>query len=895
MSPSTIALLLPVDLRKRRAVSNVLTAILLLIIAIVAVGAGIVMMKQQTESLTRITSIDAGQSRLYVNPNPTTGEGSLTLVFMNTGTTTVTIQAGRIGQQGLANITFVNPVQIKYENATGKVVTVNATSVTTSDPARSGVTSQGLVLASQTSATIQFTGLSGISASIPSNNEYAVTMYTTGAEVFTFKIVAETSGENNGQTTTTTTTTSYTVTFYIDPTYGTVTADGASKMNGTTVTYLSGQRVHVVAHPLSGYSFASWEAGGVFVDNAVSTDTYMTVSNNGWLKAHFAVAQYTITVLTRKTDGSALSGIQVSLDDENETTGPSGSVQFSVPAGTYSLSVQSSLSGGTGVRYNFTQWTGDGTANPKSITVSSSATYDARYKIQYQLTVTSAHDSPTQTPAGSSGWYDSGISITASVISPASGDTGIQYASAGWTGTGSVPSSGSGTSVTFTITAASTITWNWKTQYQLTMQTDPSGVGTVSPSVGTYWYDSGSSVTISATAGSGYVFSSWSGSGSSSYTGTQNSHGLTMNSPVSETANFQQIFQITITSNPTGSGFVSIDSTGIATPQTFAWVLGSTHTLTAISPVDCGSECRYVWVSWSDGGSQSHTITASASTTLSATFKMQYYLTVVSPHDSPSPSSNWFDGGSSVSASVSSPVSGGTDIQYVCTGWTGSGSVPATGSFCSTSFVIDAPSSITWSWKTQYYLTMQVYPDGSAGTVSPLAPGQWQDEHSLLTISAAANPNYQFWGWTGSGLGSNSSANSPAQITMNAPITEIADFATVMTTTQVLTSTGTTTVTSYTTTTETTSTSYTSTTTSMSTIYETTTTTTTITYSSSPPAPAPPAPGPLSYFGFTSLFAVTFGRVMVRKGSKLLKSRLLMRGNHRHNHNELESLSHLGV
>jgi flagellin-like protein len=177
---------------RRRAVSNVLTALLLVIIAIAAAGFGIWMMKQQTENLTQITSIDASQSRLYVNP--TTGNGSLTLVFTNTGTTTVTIQAGRIGQQGLANITFVKPVQIKYKNAAGTVITVKVTSVTTSDPARSGVTLQGLVLASQTSATIQFTGLSGISAALPPNNEYAVTIYTTGAEVFTFKIVAETSG-----------------------------------------------------------------------------------------------------------------------------------------------------------------------------------------------------------------------------------------------------------------------------------------------------------------------------------------------------------------------------------------------------------------------------------------------------------------------------------------------------------------------------------------------------------------------------------------------------------------------------------------------------------------------------------------------------------------------------
>ena len=59
----------------------------------------------------------------------------------------------------------------------------------------------------------------------------------------------------------------YTVTFYTDPTSGTITADGSSKSDGATGTYSSGQHVHVIANPPTGYSFSYWETSGVSVDN----------------------------------------------------------------------------------------------------------------------------------------------------------------------------------------------------------------------------------------------------------------------------------------------------------------------------------------------------------------------------------------------------------------------------------------------------------------------------------------------------------------------------------------------------------------------------------------------------------------------------------------------------
>lgn len=93
------------------------------------------------------------------------------------------------------------------------------------------------------------------------------------------------------------------------------------------------------------------------------------------------------------------------------------------------------------------------------------------------------------------------------------------------------------------------------------------------------------------------------------------------------------LVQITVTSSSTGSGFVTVDGGAITTPQVFGWTEGSAHTVAANSPVGGGTGVQYLWLSWSDGGAQSHTITVPSSpTTYTANFKKQYMLTTsVSP------------------------------------------------------------------------------------------------------------------------------------------------------------------------------------------------------------------------------------------------------------------------
>lgn len=146
---------------------------------------------------------------------------------------------------------------------------------------------------------------------------------------------------------------------------------------------------------------------------------------------------------------------------------------------------------------------------------------------QYQLT-TAVSPSGEGSISPASGWYSSGsvVTITATAAS------GYQFN--GFTGgvnSGSNP-------LTVTMNGAMSETANFTqtaTQYQLTTTVSPSGGGTVSPSCpGGCMYNSGSQVTITATPVAGYQFASFTGSVSSG----SNPLTVTLNGPISETANF---------------------------------------------------------------------------------------------------------------------------------------------------------------------------------------------------------------------------------------------------------------------------------------------------------------------------------------------------------------------
>ena len=82
---------------------------------------------------------------------------------------------------------------------------------------------------------------------------------------------------------------------------------------------------------------------------------------------------------------------------------------------------------------------------------------------------------------------------------------------------------------------ATTYTAFYRTRYRLTITAGAGG--TVTPDVNEF-RDAGTSQTITASANSGFLFAGWTGTGLGSYTGPNQATSLTINGPITQTANF---------------------------------------------------------------------------------------------------------------------------------------------------------------------------------------------------------------------------------------------------------------------------------------------------------------------------------------------------------------------
>ena len=131
---------------------------------------------------------------------------------------------------------------------------------------------------------------------------------------------------------------------------------------------------------------------------------------------------------------------------------------------------------------------------------------------------------------------------------------------------------------------------------------------------------------------------------------------------------------------------------------------------------------------------------------------------------------HWLPQGTVTSNSVATPVSGGTGIQHVCTGWAGTGDVAATGSTSQAVFTLNRDSSLTWQWRTDYYLDTD---GGAYGTVD-VGDG-WHTNDSVVTVTAAPDTGYDFAGWVGD-VPAVSSASNPVTLTMDRPRTITATY-----------------------------------------------------------------------------------------------------------------------
>jgi len=458
-------------------------------------------------------------------------------------------------------------------------------------------------------------------------------------------------------------------------------------------------------------------------------------------------------------------------------------------------SVASPSPGSSGTQYVCTGWTGtgsvpgSGSSTTVNFTITQPSSITWNWKTQYYLTVTSAYGT-----VGGQGWYDSGSTAYATV-SPLTvgGPSGTQYVFTVWSGDASGNTSPSNAIV---MSGPKTANANWKTQHYLTLVTSPSGVD--SPS-GAGWYDSGASATISTDAfvdivsgSSRYRFNGWTTDYMPEIEDpTRSPTTVTIDQAKTVTVNYAVQYNITFNQSGASPGFTgtiaiidSINYNASGLRVSFWWDNSSSHNFAFQSPlIVTANNKQYVWTS-TTGLSvlQSGTMPVSSSGSVIGNYKTQYYLTVTSPYDSPTPTSGWFDSGALVTASVTSPASGPAGTRYICTGWTGTGSVPASGSSTTASFTMTQASSITWNWKTQYLLTVLTDPSGLSpqparnptGDTGP-TNGWWYDSSTNVALTAQNVTGYNFYYWDIDGTSQGTGTN-PITATMNAPHTATAHY-----------------------------------------------------------------------------------------------------------------------
>jgi len=445
-----------------------------------------------------------------------------------------------------------------------------------------------------------------------------------------------------------------------------------------------GSPISVTATASTNWQFSTWSASGASCSGGSSINPCtFTMPNNGvTVSATFVRQQVTMTVSYAIAAGGTPSAPKFNYVAEGVSkslTLKTTIVGVTVDAGS-NWSVTSNPLGGSSSsqRWDSNQpLTGTSSATTVVFVFYRQTWQKLSYSVSgggsaYSLPTFQANQfgSPTPialmtTPTGY--WYDYGSSWTLTP-NPLSGSGPIER----WFTTQTTSG---------TIGGSSTRAFSYQHQFYLTMQVTPSGQGSASPNSG--WFNAAQKVTIKATAKTGYKLIEWTGS---SYSGTSASATITVNSPIIETANFGVI--ITITSDPPGAGYVTVDGHAEKTPLTYVWATGSTHTIATNSPVSCGTGCQYVFTGWSDSGAQSHTIIVPNSpTTYKATFQKQYFLTTtVNPSGagSVSPTNGWYNAGAKIALTATASTG------YTFKSWAGTGSGSYTGTNASPTITMNS-------------------------------------------------------------------------------------------------------------------------------------------------------------------------------------------------------------
>jgi len=155
-----------------------------------------------------------------------------------------------------------------------------------------------------------------------------------------------------------------------------------------------------------------------------------------------------------------------------------------------------------------------------------------------------------------------------------------------------------------------------------------------------------------------------------------------------------------------------------------------------------------------------------------------YDLTIESPYGStvPAVGVHEVNEGQEVTVQAISPDTRGT-TQYVCTGWTATANLsPASGSGTQAVVTVNGDGTLTWLWRTDFWLDPSAGPNGSVDRV-----GGWFTNNEPVSVEALPDACYHFTNWTGD-VEAGSEQDNPLNLVMDGPRAVKAYFTAITTT-----------------------------------------------------------------------------------------------------------------
>ncbi|MFC1502627.1 PKD domain-containing protein, partial [bacterium] len=423
--------------------------------------------------------------------------------------------------------------------------------------------------------------------------------------------------------------------------------DGGSDTDDTIVTVSEGVAVTITTSPIEGLSVI---VDGETLPSPVTVKKMpgSTISVTAlWdhypgegIRYHYenwsdgGGRSHTITVPAGPVTITANYSLQYRVDiDTGDKGGNPQGIGWYYPGTQVTISVDSLVLGTQGsTRYRFQSWSGDGIGsysgsnNPATVTVNQWIIQTVNWEPEYLLQILTTHGS-----ASGGGWYTIGQQVPISIDTLVDEGNGERYRFLSWNGEGTGSYTGSDNPAQVTMYGPVVETVAWQAQYYLDLVTE------YGEPTGEDWYDEGQRVTVSidttvdAEAGTRVRFLSWQGFGTGSYTGENFTFQVTMHNPITETAQWQTQYYLTLVSeddrgNPEGEGWYDE---------------GNLVTFTIDSTEAESDVIRHRFVGWEGSGDGSYTgeerspgIVLMGPVEEVAVWKTQYYISLgINPAD----------------------------------------------------------------------------------------------------------------------------------------------------------------------------------------------------------------------------------------------------------------------